>query len=382
MLRKVVIASDKYKGCLDTDKVAAAIGNGIRRVVSECIIVEIPVADGGDGTVKALVTAGDGKMVQVNVKGPFGDEVTASYGISSDGKTAFMEMAAASGMALVDPGRLNPMKATTYGTGQMILHAVGNGIQTIIMGVGGSATVDGGTGMARALGIRLLDESGRELGDGGQILNSIAKVDYSGLDERVKSCDIAVACDVDNPLLGKTGSARVYGPQKGASPEMVGILEDGLANMALRIMEATGRDIKQIPGAGAAGGLAAGLAGFAGAHLENGAKLVLDHTSLASEVKDADLVITGEGAMDYQTAFGKTPAAVASVAHAGSVPCMAIVGSITADAEQPGKLPFEAIVPITDSPMTLEQAIENAPELIERAAMRLARIYMCSRQEC
>jgi len=313
---------------MSAGEAADAIEEGILQVIPDCITVKVPMADGGEGTVEAMVQATGGRYVEEEVIGPLGEKIRATYGLLGDGRTAVIEMAAASGLSLVPPGKRNPMKATTYGTGQLLKSALKKGVKNIIIGIGGSATVDGGVGMAQAIGVRFLDEASRDIDFGGESLSRIRRIDLSRRIPDVKNAAIRVACDVDNPLTGPKGAARVYAPQKGATPEMVENLEANLQNLAAIVDEQLGIKVDDIAGAGAAGGLGAGLVAFAGATLEPGIDIVIDTLRLKDKLAGADLVITGEGQMDYQSVFGKTPIGVARTAKELGIPVIAIVGAL------------------------------------------------------
>jgi glycerate kinase len=369
---KVVLAPDSFKGCLTAAEVCEALAVGLRRVWADVQTVAVPMADGGEGTVDSLVAATGGELVQVEVEGPLGDPVIAHFGILGDGQTAVIEMASASGLTLVPPARRNPLLTSTFGTGQLIRAALDRGCRRLLIGIGGSATNDGGTGMAQALGARFLDAAGAEIPRmaGGQLSN-IARIDVSALDSRLQQTQVRVACDVTNPLCGPTGAAAVYGPQKGATPEMVALLDAGLCHYARRLREDLGADVADVPGAGAAGGLGAGLMAFCGASLERGVDIVVDAVHLAEKLQGADLCITGEGRIDFQTAFGKTASGVAKVAGAQGVPVVAVGGSV-----ELGVGGFAATLSILNEPLSLEQAMEpaRAREMIAHTAEQIARL--------
>jgi len=296
---RIIVAPDSFKGSVSAVGTAGAIEKGIKQVFSEAEVIKLPIADGGEGTVEALVTATGGRVVYQNVVGPLGNMVEASWGIMGDGETAVIEMAAASGLPLVPKDKKDPRIATTYGTGELIKAALDRGLRKIIIGIGGSATNDGGSGMAQALGARFLDVDGQELPYGGAALANLDRVELSGMDGRLKDTKIMVACDVDNPLCGPSGASAVYGPQKGASPEMVAQLDEALRHFAGKVEQATGRDVAEYPGAGAAGGLGAGLLFFTNAALRPGVEIVLEAIGFEEMVKSAQLVITGEGRTDF-----------------------------------------------------------------------------------
>ncbi|MDI3535001.1 MAG: glycerate 2-kinase [Thermosediminibacterales bacterium] len=370
---KIVVAPDSFKGSLTAKEVCDAVGNGIRRVFPDAEIIKTPMADGGEGTVETLVESTGGKLVEQKVKGPLGEEINACFGILGDGKTAVIEMARASGLPLVPVHKKNPLITTTYGTGELIKSALDLGCRKFIIGVGGSATNDGGVGMAQALGIRFLDKEGKEIGFGGGSLDKLEKIDMSGIDERIQLSTFLVASDVDNPLCGEKGASATYGPQKGATPEMVKTLDKNLAHLAEIIKRDLGKDIKDIPGAGAAGGLGAGLMAFCNAELRRGIDIIIEITHLENKMDEADLVITGEGQMDFQTIHGKTPYGVAKAAKKKGLPVAAIVGSIGEGAEVLYENGIDTIYSILEKPMSLEECIALADKLVERAAERLIR---------
>lgn len=368
---KIIVAPNEFKGSLSALKVATHIERGIRRVFSSAQCELYPVADGGDGTLDVMVQNMGGDFVLIPVLNPVGAPVEARLGII--GKTAVVEMAEASGLRLLRRDQLNPMRTTTYGTGQLIKAALDHGCQRIIVGVGGSATVDGGIGMAQALGIKLLDKNGKAIPYGGDGLLKIQSIDASGLDPRLKAATIQVACDVTNPLLGETGAARVFAPQKGATPVMVDMLERGLTHLAEIIQRELSRSVAEMPSSGAAGGLAAGLYAFLGAELVSGVDLILDMIGLEDHIKGADLVITGEGRIDSQTAYGKAPAGVLCLARKYGVPVVALAGGVSGGDE------FDAVMSIVDSPQSLDEAMQNTAQLTEHAAERMMRLIQLGR---
>ena len=324
---KIVAAPNSFKGSLSATQAARAIGRGVLQALPDAQIVEIPVADGGDGTVEALVTAHHGTFQWVNVEGPLGDPVHASYGLIDSGRTAVVELASASGFELISAARRDPRATSTYGFGQLLDAARGARVNKIIAGIGGSATNDGGAGMAQAIGYRLLDETGGELPRGGAALLRLRHIDRGRIDPGWRAIDVLVACDVTNPLLGPEGASAVYGPQKGADPPMVDLLDSALANLAAVIERDLGKKVAEVPGAGAAGGAGAGLMAFLDARLVRGAPLVVQTAGLDEALKGADLVITGEGRIDAQTAFGKAPGEVARRAQAAGVPVLFLAGT-------------------------------------------------------
>lgn len=372
---KIVVAPDSFKGSLTAKAVAEAIESGIKSVYEKANIIKIPMADGGEGTVQSLVDGSRGKIIKVKVKGPLLKEVDAFYGILGDGKTAVIEMAAASGLPLIAKEERNPLKTTTYGTGELIKHALNMGCRNIIIGIGGSSTNDGGSGMAAALGIKFLNQNGENIGFGGEGLASLHRVDVSNMDARIKECKITAACDVDNPLCGPTGASHVFGPQKGADEEMIKILDNNLSNYADVIKRDLNIEIKDVPGAGAAGGMGGGLLAFFNTKLKSGVEIVIETTNLEENIKDADLVITGEGMIDYQTAFGKTPFGVAMLAKKYNIPVIAIAGGIGKGTEILYDKGITSIFSIVDKPMQLEEAVEDASILLEKATERIMRIF-------
>ena len=377
---KVVIAPDSYKGCLSALEVAKAMERGVLSVFPSAEVRKIPIADGGEGTVAALVTATNGQLRQTEVTDPLGNKIIAHWGVLGDGRTAVIEMAAASGLPLVPKEKRDPRVTTTYGTGELIKAALAEGLAKIIIGIGGSATNDGGTGMARALGVRFLDAAGQEVAAGGGSLAEICQIDATGLDPRLKNTEIVVACDVDNPLCGTRGASAVFGPQKGATPEMVQQLDAGLAKYASCARQATGRDVAEKAGAGAAGGLGAGLMFFTPAQLKPGVEIVLDAVGFSDIVRDADFVITGEGRTDFQTAFGKAPVGVAKVAKTHGAPVFCISGGLGDGAEDVLAQGIDAVMSICDRPLSLEECMAAGAQLIEPAAARLCRIVMAVRK--
>ena len=371
---RVVVAPDSYKGSVSAVGVAAALERGVLRVFPQAEVRKIPIADGGEGTVEALVTATGGQMKQERVRGPLGEVVDACWGILGDGKTAVIEMAAASGLPLVPPDRRDPRITTTYGTGELIRTALDAGLRRIIIGIGGSATNDGGTGMAQALGAKFLAADGAELPPGGGALAQLKTIDLSGLDSRLTKTEITVACDVDNPLCGQRGAAAVFGPQKGATPAMVAELDAALVHFAGCAQAATGRNVAELAGAGAAGGLGAGLLFFTPAKLRPGVEIVLEAVKFADLVKDAAFVITGEGRTDFQTAYGKAPVGVAKVAKQFGVPVFCISGGLGDGADDVLVQGIDATMSICSRPLSLEECMRDGATLIEEAAARLCRI--------
>jgi glycerate kinase len=354
---------------------------GIWRVFPDAEVCKIPIADGGEGTVEALIAATNGSLRRMEVTGPLGERVVAHWGILGDGETAVIEMAAASGLPLVPEARRDPRIATTRGTGELMRAALDAGVRKIIIGIGGSATNDGGAGMARALGARFLAGDGQELPDGGAALARLAHIDLTGLDPRLKDCRITVACDVDNPLCGPRGASAVFGPQKGATPELVAELDAALSHFSSIAKEATGQDVADLPGAGAAGGLGAGLMYFSTAKLKPGVEIVLDAVNFAGAVEGAAFVMTGEGRTDFQTAFGKAPVGVAKVARQFKVPVFCLSGGLGDGAGDVLAQGIDAVMSICDRPLTLEACMKTGGALIESAADRLCRIVRAVRTD-
>jgi len=371
---RIIVAPDSFKGSVSALAAAQAMKQGILSVFPDAEVIKVPIADGGEGTVDALVTATNGRTIREEVTGPLGETVQAHWGILGDGETAIIEMAAASGLPLVPKEKRDPRVTTTYGTGQLLAAALDNGLRKIIIGIGGSATNDGGAGMARSLGARFLDAAGKELLNGGAALAKLASIDLSGLDARLKDCTIQVACDVDNPLCGPRGASAIYGPQKGATPDMVAELDKALAHYANIAKAATGKDVAGRPGAGAAGGLGAGLLFFSNAALRPGIEIVMEATRFADLVAHADLVITGEGLTDFQTAHGKAPVGIARVAKQHQVPVICLSGGLGEGADDVYDQGIHGLMSIVPQPMLLEECMRQGEVLIESAAARLCRL--------
>ncbi len=371
---RLLIAPQEFKGSLSARQAAAAIAEGIRRALPEAEVDLLPMADGGPGTVEALVAARGGRCLQASVTDPLGRPIEAVWGLLEDAASAVIEMAAASGLVLLRAEERDPRIASTFGTGQFIRAALDSGCHRIIVGVGGSATNDGGAGMAQALGARLLDERGDELPRGGAALARLDRIDVSGLDSRLAGCRVQVAVDVTNPLCGPTGASMVYGPQKGATPEMARELDAALARYARVIERDLGVAVAELPGAGAAGGLGAGLVAFLGAEVGPGVDLIAEAAGLADRLAGADLVLTGEGRLDAQTGYGKTVAGVARMAKERGLPVIALAGEVTADATSLREQGIDAALSITPGPMTLAEAEARAAELLAAASERVGRL--------
>jgi glycerate kinase len=369
---KIVIAPDSFKESLSAREVAEEIAAGFKEIFPDADYPLIPVADGGEGTVQAMIDATAGALNPLEVSGPHGESVQACYGFTASQGLAIIEMASASGLELVPPERRNPLVTTSYGTGELIRDALGAGARHIVIGIGGSATNDAGAGMLQALGARLTDADGRELGPGGAELARLAHIDVSNLDPRLKACRIDVACDVSNPLTGPQGASKVFGPQKGATPEMVETLDSCLARFAEVLKADLGQDIADIPGAGAAGGMGAALLGVLGASLRPGSEVVTEAVGLAAALKGADLVITGEGRIDGQTIYGKTPIGVARVAKRLGVPVIGLGGCLAQDAGVVHEHGIDAVFSSVHKACSLEEALRSAKSNLRSVARNAA----------
>lgn len=370
----ILIAPDSYKGSLSALAVASAMEQGILRVFPGASVDKLPIADGGEGTVSALVAATDGMLFTTTVHGPLGEKIDAEWGMFGDGKTAVIEMAAASGLPLLLPDRRDVLNACTMGTGELVRAALDKGAEKIVIGIGGSATNDGGAGFIRALGAKFLDASGKSLPPGGAALANLARIDLSELDERLLKTEILVACDVDNPLCGPRGASAIFGPQKGADSEKVAFLDRCLAHYATIAAKVTGKpQVAEAAGAGAAGGLGAALLFFTGATLMPGVALVLGTTNFDARVRAADLVFTGEGRTDYQTVFGKAPVGVAGAAKKHGKPVVCVSGGLGNGAKDVHSHGVDVLASITPGPMSLEECMENGETLLADAVERVCR---------
>ncbi len=376
-MKKIVIASDSFKGSLSSMEVADAAEAGIIEVGSGFQVVKIPVADGGEGTIDALVSALQGERVDCEVHDPLMNPIRATYAILGDGNTAVIETSAASGLTLVPADKRNPMMATTYGTGELIRDALLRGCRNFLIGIGGSATYDAGTGMLQALGFRFLDEKGEACGKGGQMLGSIRSIDKSGVMPELQQATFTIACDVNNPFSGPNGAAFIYARQKGADDRMIRQLDKGLKNLAGVIRETQQTDLDTVPGAGAAGGLGGGFLAFLGATLKPGIQMVLETLRFDERIKGADLIIAGEGRLDKQTAMGKTPAGILAAGSQQHIPVVAIAGAVE-DWENLHKQGFKAVFSIQPGPLSLEQAMDKtfAAENIKRTVAQLIRLML------
>ncbi|SFF31520.1 glycerate kinase [Paenibacillus catalpae] len=377
---KFVIAPDSFKGSLSAAAAAAAIAQGIWRCVRDADMVKLPIADGGEGTLDSLLAAAGGQRVTISVSGPLGAHVSASYGLLERGSVAVIEMAEASGLCLLTEEQRNPALTTTYGTGELIRHALDSGCRRFLLTVGGSATNDGGAGMLQALGMRLLDQAGGTISPGGGNLTGIAAIDDSSWDPRIAESSFVIATDVQNPLIGEDGASRIFSPQKGASPEMVEQLEQGMTVWADLIEAKTGIRLHDRPGAGAAGGLCGAYLAFFPASIRRGIDIVLEYARFGEHLAGADLVITGEGRIDHQTASGKAPMGVAQLAKQHGVPVIAIAGSVGEGIDSLYAEGIHSVHSIVNSPMTLQEAIERAPILLERTAEQVIRTFLAGRR--
>lgn len=368
---KIVIACNPFKGSMTSIEVSEAIKEGFRTVWRDAAILTAPIADGGDGTLDAVASSVEHERVELSVNDALGRSRESEYLLTEGGGAAVIEMAKASGLAMLDNSERNVMKASTAGTGELINDALCKGAKKVLVGIGGSATNDGGTGMAAVLGYRFLDGSGGEITPCGGNLGDIRSIDSSGVDEAVKGIEFLVASDVTNPLLGPEGASAVYGPQKGATDAQVKELDSGLANLAAIVRRDLGIDLEDFPGAGAAGGLGYGLMVFLGATLKPGIDLMIDATKLADKMNGADLAVTGEGRMDSQSAHGKAPFGVLELAKKNGVPVIAFCGGFE-DEHELIRAGFSAVVPVVDGPMSVEDAVAGGCELTRRAAARVA----------
>lgn len=376
---KIVVAPDSYKESLSALDVATEIEAGIKQALPDAEVVKVPVADGGEGTVQAMVDATGGRYESRSVIGPLGQPVSARFALLGDGATAVVEMAEASGLHLVTPDQRDPRVTTTFGTGELILAALDMGVTHLILGLGGSATNDGGAGMVQALGARLLDATGTPLPPGGAALAQLASIDIRDLDHRLGQLTVEVACDVDNPLCGPKGASAVFGPQKGASDDVVAELDAALAHYAECLLHQLGQDVAAVPGAGAAGGMGAAALAFLGATLRPGIEIVLDTVGLDEQLVGADLVITGEGRIDSQTIHGKTPMGVARRAKALDIPVIGLAGSLSDDVDVVHAHGIDAVFSVLPRPLTLEEALVNARPFLRQAARNVAALYMLRR---
>ena len=375
---KIVIAPDSFKESLSSSAVCEAISSGIEARLPDSQIISVPVADGGEGTLDALIAATKGQYFEIVVTGPLPEmRINASFGVLGDGDTAVIEMARASGLELLPTEQRNPLKATSFGTGELILAALDQGVKQLIIAIGGSATNDGGVGMMQALGARFLDLNGYEIGLGGEALNDIATIDCRNMDPRLSKVSVVVACDVDNPLVGDNGASAIFGPQKGATPEMVAVLDEALTRYAEKIEQQLGVSVAHYPGAGAAGGLGAALLAFLDARLKPGIEIVTETVALKDIMQGADWVITGEGRVDGQTLGGKTPAGVARIAQSLGIPVVILAGSLGEGCEKLSEIGVAGCFSVLSSPCSLPEALADGDKNLRSAAYQLAGLLEC-----
>ncbi len=371
---KIVISPQAFKGSISALGAARAMESGLLRALPDAETALVPVADGGDGTLETLIEGSGGEIRTTRVLGPMEDEIDAQWGAMGDGQTAVIEMARTSGLALLSPDQRDPLRATTYGLGEAISAAMDDGFRSFIVGIGGSATNDAGAGMAQALGVKLIDRDGRELERGGAALAGLGQIDFTSADPRIGESSFSVACDVTNPLTGPEGASAIYGPQKGATPDDVDLLDAALHHFADVVRRDVGADIENVEGAGAAGGLGGGMMAFLNADLRPGVDIVLDAAGLDAELEGADLVLTGEGALDYQTIYNKAPIGVARRAARFGIPVVAIAGTLGDRYELVHDHGIDAATSITPAPMSLKEASEDAERLIADATERAVRM--------
>jgi glycerate kinase len=376
----ILIAPDKFRGSLEAAQVCRAVEEGIFLAYPEAFVTSLPLADGGEGTSEILTRRAGGEKISVTVSDPLGRPVKSEYGVSKDGKTAFIEMAAASGLALLQPNERNPLLTSTFGTGELIKDALRRNVEKVILGIGGSATTDGGMGVAAALGYRFFDETGQQLSPNGQSLSLIHSIDKSDIDKRLAGTEIVVACDVTNPLYGPQGAAYIYGPQKGADPEMVGKLDEGLKTLTKVASATFGKDVSKEPGAGAAGGLGAGCMWFLNAVLKDGVSIVMEQSNISSLVGKADLVITGEGKVDEQTLSGKVVKGLADLCGRYEVPLAVICGTLQITPEQCRNAGMTYAISVLNRPMDLNTAQTEAFALVKDATFHLVRLFFSNRK--
>lgn len=378
----VLIASDSFKGSVSSSGIADLLEEGIHRVVPGCEVRKFAIADGGEGTVEAVLSALGGKTLEVNVSGPLGETVCAHYGVIGDGTTAVIEMAEASGITLIEQNPENAGRASTWGVGQVMLDAVEHGARRIYIGLGGSATSDGGAGMAKALGVRFLDEDGEEVPCGIEGLDKLVKIDCSNMTDALKDIEIVAITDVTNPLTGPDGAVSVYGPQKGIPREDIERLDGWMAKYADLLKETLGVSVNDVPGSGAAGGLGAGLVAFCNAKIARGIDTVLDLIGLEDAMEGVDLVITGEGRMDAQSAFGKAPVGVARRAKHHGIPVVAVVGGRADDLGGVYDEGIDLVISIATGPITLEESIAHADTLVPIAGENAVRALLLGAKAC
>lgn len=370
----IVLAPDSFKESMSAKEACIAMERGIKKVNQDIKCVHVPMADGGEGTMQSLVDATNGKIYSLEVVGPLGNKVQAEYGILGDREVGILEMASASGIYLVSLDKRNPLITTTYGTGELIKACLDKGVKKLLIGIGGSATNDGGAGVIQALGGKLLDKDGNELGFGGGELGKLHNIDLTNFDPRLKDVVVEVACDVNNPLCGEKGASNVFGPQKGATPDMVSLLDNNLKHYANIIKEQIGMDVLEVPGAGAAGGLGAGLMAFLNGTLKKGIEIVIEYSGLEEKVKEADMVWTGEGSIDFQTQYGKTPLGVATIAKKYDKPVIAFAGRVGDNIDVLYEKGIDSIFGIMKGVTSIEEALEKGKENIEKTSENVIRL--------
>jgi glycerate kinase len=372
---KIILAPDKFRGSLEASEVCAAMYDGIHDAFPQAEVMTFPLADGGEGTMDILTENAKGSFSEVVVFDPLGRNIKARYGQSESGDVAFIEMAEASGLRLLNPDEYNPLFASSFGTGQLIAHALTSGVQEIILGIGGSATNDGGIGMAAALGYQFLDKYGSVLTPNGEALSQIFAIDASNVNPRLKDCQITVACDVTNPLFGKNGAAYIYGPQKGADSKTIEILDAGLQSFARIATHTFGHDVSFLPGAGAAGGVGAGSMWFLNARLESGVQIVMKHIGIEKQIAEADLVITGEGKLDQQTLQGKVILGLSEICHKENTPLAVLCGTLAISTAQIQQAGFAYVASVLNRPVTLETAQVEAFQDVKNATFNMVRLF-------
>ena len=371
---KFILAPDSFKESMTAKEACISMENGIRKVFNDDTCIHVPMADGGEGTVDALIESTDGNLHEVEVTAPLGNKVKAKFGILGDGKTAVIEMAEASGIHLVKLENRNPLLTTTFGTGEIIRYALDMNIERIIIGLGGSATNDGGVGMLQALGASFKDSDGKEIALGGGALKDLCTIDLSGFDKRIYGVKIEVACDVKNPLTGENGASFVFGAQKGGNKETLEELDSNLKHYAEVVKRDMGKEIDKVEGAGAAGGLGAALIGFCNGKLESGIDLVIKYSNLEEKVRNADFVFTGEGSIDFQTKFGKTPIGVAKIAKKYNIPVIAFGGRIGEGIDELYSLGIDSVIGITPGVISLDEALRKGKENLEISTENVVRM--------
>lgn len=371
---KFILAPDSFKESMTAKEACISMENGIRKVFKDATCIHVPMADGGEGTVDALIESTNGNLHEVEVTAPLGNKVKAKFGILGDGKTAVIEMAEASGIHLVKLEDRNPLLTTTFGTGELIKYALDMNIERIIIGLGGSATNDGGVGMLQALGASFKDSDGKEIAFGGGVLKDLCTIDLSGFDKRIYDVKIEVACDVKNPLTGENGASFVFGAQKGGNKETLEELDSNLKHYAEVVKRDMGKEIDKVEGAGAAGGLGAALIGFCNGKLESGIDLVIKYSDLEDKVRKADFVFTGEGSIDFQTKFGKTPIGVAKIAKKYNIPVIAFGGRIGEGIDELYSLGIDSVIGITPGVISLDEALSKGKENLEISTENVVRI--------